>query len=66
MAKRTTVSDQLRNELEGRLESQAQIAHDSEVDPGVLSRFLTKKSGITDSTFSKLCMYLHLELHPKT
>jgi len=46
------------------LRNQADIARGAEIDPAVLSRFLSGKRTLNMATFTKLCDYLQLELRP--
>jgi predicted XRE-type DNA-binding protein len=62
--KSKTVSDQLRQAIVNTDATQAEISQGTGVDLGVLSRFMRSDRGISDTTMSKLCNYLALELHP--
>jgi transcriptional regulator with XRE-family HTH domain len=58
------VIHQLRNVVQSSGVSQADIAKETGIDPGVLSRFVRGERGITDATFAKLCQFFNLELRP--
>lgn len=59
-----TVSEQLRKAVSDSGESLREIARQSGIDIGVISRFLRRERGINDETLSVLCKYLDLELGP--
>lgn len=61
---RKTVSGQLRQAISASGETLREIARETGVDIGVLSRFIRRERGINDETLSVLCKYLGLELRP--
>lgn len=60
----TTVSSQLVAAMLADGRSLRTLAKDTGIDIGVLSRFVRGERGISDETFSSLCLNLGLELRP--
>jgi len=58
----SSVSEQLKDAIVASGVSQAEIARETGIDRGVLSRFNRGERGISDATFSKLCEFFNLEL----
>jgi plasmid maintenance system antidote protein VapI len=56
------VSDQLRRAIEADGRSLYRIAEEADVSRGVLSRFLTGKSGLTTDTIDRLAPVLRLRV----
>ncbi len=65
MSKRERVIDQLRGFVRDSGAKQADIARDTGIDPGVISRFARGERGLNAETFSVLCGYFDLELRPR-
>lgn len=65
MSKYILVNEQLRRRIKDSGVSQADIARETGIDPGVISRFARGERGINDETFALLCKYFDLELRPR-
>jgi transcriptional regulator with XRE-family HTH domain len=59
-----TFSGQLREAIEAGPKTRYQIAKETGLDEGLLSRFVHGKSGLSVSSIDKLCECLGLELRP--
>jgi plasmid maintenance system antidote protein VapI len=62
MTHKPTIADQLRKAIANSGASEYAIAKASEVDMGVLSRFVRGERTITLATAAKLCSHLGLRL----
>ena len=60
-----TVTEQLRRAIERSGQSFRDIAKETGVNVGVVSRFVRKERGINGDTVDKLCRWLGLELQTK-
>ena len=61
-ARAATVSGQLRQAIRDSGLSLCQLAKATEVDDGILSRFMRRERGLTTKTLDRLCKHLGLEL----
>ena len=56
------IKQTLREEARKSILTQRQIAADAELDPGVLSRFLSGKAGLSIANAEKLLVYFRYDL----
>jgi hypothetical protein len=65
MPKVFTVSQQLARAIQADLRGLREIARQTEIDNGNLSRFVDGKRGLSIENFDRLCRFMDLELQPR-
>ena len=65
MARRPTISEQLRKAIADSGVSLTKLGEATGVDDGQLSRFMRAERGLSTMSIDRLCKHLKIELHKK-